>query len=317
MRAHGRSYRLDHARGVRDRAARDVERGPVIGRRSHNGESGRDVDGVPAGRHFQRDESLVVVHRDHRVVQTGCEAREKRVCGKRALEEHPLLPERGGHGDDHPQFLVADVSLLAGVGIERKERDAGERILQSLTSARWITVTRSARRPAVSSRAIFFTGVCIVTSPTRNLPVTSIIATDGERVRRWRISVCPGASIPARCRACFDDRRGDERLGRAAQDEIHGCPERSSRRRPRIRRELSRGKTDRAVPGGLENLHRAYVRAVPGREGGERRPERRVPGDPLEHGQRADEDRCAYPRSPARRSPSARLQALSRCNRGR
>src|SRR5678815_3584629 len=57
-----------HRRRARDAFARDVVRGAVIGRRAHDRQPERDVDRLVEVDELDRDQALVVIHRDERVV---------------------------------------------------------------------------------------------------------------------------------------------------------------------------------------------------------------------------------------------------------
>ena len=58
---------LDHAARIGDTLTGNVEGGAVVGGGADDGQAEGDVDPPPTGVHFQRDETLVVIHGHHRI----------------------------------------------------------------------------------------------------------------------------------------------------------------------------------------------------------------------------------------------------------
>ena len=60
--------RRDEARRARAAGAGDVEGGAVVGRGAHEGQPERHVDGMIERERLDRDQRLIVIHRERRVV---------------------------------------------------------------------------------------------------------------------------------------------------------------------------------------------------------------------------------------------------------
>ena len=58
----------DHAARIGLALACDRERSAVIRRRAHDRQAQRDIHAVPEGKRFDRDERLIVVHAQRRIV---------------------------------------------------------------------------------------------------------------------------------------------------------------------------------------------------------------------------------------------------------
>src|SRR5579864_9110368 len=59
--------RRNHARGIRDAAARDIECGAVVGRGPHKRQSDRDVHRAIKLQRLERDQALIVIHSHSRI----------------------------------------------------------------------------------------------------------------------------------------------------------------------------------------------------------------------------------------------------------
>ena len=104
--------------------AGDGESGAVVGRGADDRQAERDVDAAVEIERLQRDQRLVVVHAQRHVVAGARVRGEQRVGGVRAGRVDPLGAQRGDGGGDDARFLVAEPAVLAGVRIERGDRDA-------------------------------------------------------------------------------------------------------------------------------------------------------------------------------------------------
>src|SRR6476620_5887202 len=61
----GQQNRRNHALGIGNAKARDVERGPVIDRRPHERQTQGDIDRMAECNQLHRNQSLVVITADH------------------------------------------------------------------------------------------------------------------------------------------------------------------------------------------------------------------------------------------------------------
>ena len=105
--------------------ARQVERRAVIDRRARKRQAERHVDALPEARRLQHGQSLVVIHRDDRVVVADVLGHEERVGGQRAGDAAPAVGARvGDRRRDDVDFLAAQVAAFAGVRIEPAHGDA-------------------------------------------------------------------------------------------------------------------------------------------------------------------------------------------------
>ena len=82
--------RGDQAVGPRDAMAGDVERRAVIGRGAHEGQAERDVDRLVEGDRLDRDQRLIVIHGERRVVASPRPRVEHGVRGQRTRDGEPL-----------------------------------------------------------------------------------------------------------------------------------------------------------------------------------------------------------------------------------
>src|ERR1700722_12916049 len=120
------AHRLEHAELLGLAGAGDVERGPVV---DGGPDPGPPNSGVGAGvepQHLDRAVALVVVHGDRHVELASPGAEEDRVRGQRADRLHALLSRAADCRLDLLLLLaVAEQAVLAGVGIDAADGDAG------------------------------------------------------------------------------------------------------------------------------------------------------------------------------------------------
>lgn len=84
-----------------------------------------DIYGVVEVEKLERDEALVVVHREHRIVAATCGIAKDRIGDARAFELRDAERiERFNRGLDDPLFLVAKFAVFACVRIEPGDGDA-------------------------------------------------------------------------------------------------------------------------------------------------------------------------------------------------
>ena len=104
--------------------AGQVEGGAVVGTGAGVGQTKGHVHAGVEGEEFERDQSLVVIHAEDAVEFPGHGAMENGVRRVRAGEV-TLAGELFDGGGDEVFFLLAELSVFAGVGIESGYRDAG------------------------------------------------------------------------------------------------------------------------------------------------------------------------------------------------
>ena len=114
-----------HARRIGDALPGDVERRAVIGGGADDREAGGDVHADPEPGELQRDQSLVMVHREDRVIAAVRLESEERVGGEGALHAPGACPGGTEGGADHGALFGAEDAVLARVGIETKDGYAG------------------------------------------------------------------------------------------------------------------------------------------------------------------------------------------------
>ncbi len=114
-----------HAAGVGFVFAGDVEGGAVVGGGADDGEAEGDVDAAVEVEEFDGDEALVVVHGDDEVVVALDGFDEDGVGGEGAVGVDAVLAGHEDGGLDDAFFLVAELAVFAGVGVEAADGDAG------------------------------------------------------------------------------------------------------------------------------------------------------------------------------------------------
>ena len=104
--------------------AGDVEGGAVIGRGAHERQAERDVDRVIERQRLDRDQRLVVIHRERRVVALARRLMEHRVGRQRAARVDALGHEPLDRGPHDRQVLLAERAFLARMRIEAGDGEA-------------------------------------------------------------------------------------------------------------------------------------------------------------------------------------------------
>ena len=120
----GELERRDEARRVGDPLSGDVERRAVIGGRAHERQAERDIDAVIEGEGLDRDQALVVIHRQRHVVARPRLGMEHRIGGKRPDDVNSFGPQGLDRGPDDGDLLPPHRSALPRVGIEPGDRQA-------------------------------------------------------------------------------------------------------------------------------------------------------------------------------------------------
>ena len=117
---------FDEAAFVGGSLAGDVEGGAVVDRRADHRQAEGDVDAGFEAEDFDGGVALVVVHGDDDVEITAGGQIKKRVGGEGALDEPAfLLAGLNGGLDFGGFFAAAEEAVLAGVGIDAADADAG------------------------------------------------------------------------------------------------------------------------------------------------------------------------------------------------
>ena len=122
--------------------AREVERGAVIDRRARKRQAERHVDAVAEARRLEHRQSLVVIHRDDRVVAARVLGDEHRVGGQRAGDASNRCRARvGDRRRDDVDLLAPEMAALAGVRIEAAHGDARRARCRTCDAVRAPTMT--------------------------------------------------------------------------------------------------------------------------------------------------------------------------------
>jgi len=86
-------------------------------RGAHDGQAERDIHALVEIEHLDRDERLIVVHADRRVISGARLGVEHGVCRKRSARIDPGLAQQGHGGGDRVAVLAAYAALLARVRV--------------------------------------------------------------------------------------------------------------------------------------------------------------------------------------------------------
>ena len=107
-----------HTFRIRFILADDVVCGAVVRRRANEGKAEGPINSSFEADHFQRCETLVMIHRDHRLVMTMVGVIEKRVCREGAYhvnaERLRLIQRR----DNCCEFFGSDLTAFPSMGIQ-------------------------------------------------------------------------------------------------------------------------------------------------------------------------------------------------------
>ncbi len=119
--------------GIGAAGAGDVEGGAVVGRGAHERQAERDVDRMIEGERLDRDQRLVVIHRERRVVgrARGRVEHAYRPAAARA-RRCPRAREPLDRRRDHRPILLAERAVLAGMRIEAGDRKPRARDAEAL-----------------------------------------------------------------------------------------------------------------------------------------------------------------------------------------
>ncbi len=105
--------------------ARDVKRGAVIGRGADEGQAKGDVDAPVEIQRLDRDQRLIVIHADRRVI-AAARARRGTWCRRTAGRQgrSPRRAARSSSGRDQVDFFAAHRAAFAGMGVEARHGEA-------------------------------------------------------------------------------------------------------------------------------------------------------------------------------------------------
>jgi hypothetical protein len=118
----GEPQRRDQAVGPRDALPGDVEGGAVIGRGANKRQPQRHVDRAVEIECLRRDQRLVVIHAECRVIAPPRRGMEHRVRRERSRRVDAVAAQFGdGRGDD-VAVLLPEAAALAGMRVEAGDR---------------------------------------------------------------------------------------------------------------------------------------------------------------------------------------------------
>ena len=98
--------------------AGNVEGGAVVGRGAHDRQAEGDVDPLVEMERLERDQRLVVIHAERRVVAAPPAAVEHDVGRMRAADVDAFLAQPLDRGDDDVDLLAPEGSVLAGMRVQ-------------------------------------------------------------------------------------------------------------------------------------------------------------------------------------------------------
>ena len=128
--------RGDQARRIGGAGAGDVEGGAVIRRGAHERQAERDVDGMIEGERLDRDQRLIVIHAERRVIVRARPFMKHRIGGKRTPGIDPFGDEARHRRRDDRAILLAERTLFAGMRIEPGDREPRTRELKAREQGR-------------------------------------------------------------------------------------------------------------------------------------------------------------------------------------
>ena len=108
----------------RDVFARNVKRCAVVRRSPDEGQAERDIDPFVKGDGLDRDECLIVIHRNRRVIACAGAGVEHRVGGKGAGEGQALGLELRDERRDHVELFMPHYAAFARMGVEARNGNA-------------------------------------------------------------------------------------------------------------------------------------------------------------------------------------------------
>ena len=115
----------NHARRICDSLAGDIERGAVIGRGADEWQSNCDIHGAIELQRLERNQPLIVIHRDRGVeIKRVGLADERGVGRERAVGVDAFALRAPNRGRDHADFLVAEHPAFTGMGIQPEHGDS-------------------------------------------------------------------------------------------------------------------------------------------------------------------------------------------------
>ena len=120
---HCHADRLFHGTCVGAALACDVKGGSVPRRGPYDRQTDGDIDCFIKSHHFDRDQSLIVIHRDNAIIVALNGVIKQRICRVWAAAIDPrLLCQQDGRFDD-PLLFVAELTVFAGMRIQARGCD--------------------------------------------------------------------------------------------------------------------------------------------------------------------------------------------------
>jgi hypothetical protein len=114
----GQQNRLHHAAGVCLALPGDVERRPVIDRRTNDGQTERHVHGLPERHQLDRHQPLVVIRGHHHIELAAHGADEQRVGGKRSIDVDAGRPRPRDRRPHHVLLFAPHQAVFARVRVQ-------------------------------------------------------------------------------------------------------------------------------------------------------------------------------------------------------
>ena len=171
----------------------------MIGRGADDRQAERHVDRLLEVQRLDRDQRLVVIHAQRRIIVGARAGVEHGVGGVGAGHPPALGRERGDRRLDDLDFLAAELAAFAGMRVEAGDREPrlGDAEV-ALQPAQCRAAARFDQRRWSAARTLRASGTCVVTGTVRSVGPASIITTfPGATPQRSATnSVWPGCWKP-------------------------------------------------------------------------------------------------------------------------
>ena len=103
--------------------SRDVVAGAVIGRGPDDGQAERHVDPAEEVERLDRDQRLVVIHAERRVVVPARPVVKQRIRRGGSVDTESVPAQDVDRGSDDLDLLAPQMPALAGMGVETRDRE--------------------------------------------------------------------------------------------------------------------------------------------------------------------------------------------------
>ncbi len=225
----------------------------VVGRRAHDRQPGRVVDATLEGQRLERNQTLIVVHGHHGVVEPVGTDPEEAVGRERS--EDQIAPTAGffERGNDRLVLLAAQHAPVAGMRVQAEHRDLGPIDPEILNQA----VVNDLDRLQNS----------LAGHPFRHVPDRDVAGhqSDAQVVRHHHHRVAPGTRqagdelgmpgifITGQRDRFFRDGCRHHGVGPAVQTELHGAPHGFHRQLSALCRDFAKFHFRRLPPGHIHH----------------------------------------------------------------